>query len=193
MHLPVGSLSEPLGCALPPAGFKPIAGSRWWQRELRRTQEGQMARTKSNSKATARRKAPIARSRTGSSGSAKAVSETPSNSVNAGRTRGTKQDLIIGLLQREEGATLGQLVEATGWLPHTTRAALTRACARAATTSRRRSAIRARPSTGSLPRLAWPARARPRDMPANDSQTAAIDNEIAPPAVTRGPYGGGPP
>jgi hypothetical protein len=83
-----------------------------------------MARTKSNPKAAARRKAPIARSRTGSSGSAE--SETLSNSVNAGRTRGTKQNLIIGLLQRAEGTSLGQLVEATGWLPHTTRAALTR-------------------------------------------------------------------
>ena len=85
-----------------------------------------MAKTKSNPKPAARRKAPIARSRTGSSGSAEAVSENPSSSVNAGRTRGTKQNLIIGLLQREEGASLGQLVEATGWLPHTTRAALTR-------------------------------------------------------------------
>jgi hypothetical protein len=85
-----------------------------------------MAKTKSNPKAAARRKAPIAGSRTASSGSANAVSENPSSSVNAGRTRGTKQNLIIGLLQREEGASLGQLVEATGWLPHTTRAALTR-------------------------------------------------------------------
>jgi DNA-binding transcriptional regulator PaaX len=38
----------------------------------------------------------------------------------------TKQALIIGLLQRQEGATLADLVAATGWLPHTTRAALTR-------------------------------------------------------------------
>jgi hypothetical protein len=37
----------------------------------------------------------------------------------------TKADLILGLLRREEGATLEQLVAATGWLPHTTRAALT--------------------------------------------------------------------
>ena len=91
-----------------------------------------MAKTKSNPKAAARRKAPIARSRTGSSGSAKVMFENPSSSVNAGRTRGTKQNLIISLLQREDGASLGQLVEAAGWLPHTTRAALT-ACARAAT------------------------------------------------------------
>src|SRR5512134_2110309 len=40
--------------------------------------------------------------------------------------RSTKQALILGLLQRPEGASLADLVAATGWLPHTTRAALTR-------------------------------------------------------------------
>ena len=38
---------------------------------------------------------------------------------------GTKQALIAGLLEREQGATLDELIAATGWLPHTTRAALT--------------------------------------------------------------------
>ena len=38
---------------------------------------------------------------------------------------GTKQALIAGLLAREQGATLDELIAATGWLPHTTRAALT--------------------------------------------------------------------
>ena len=37
----------------------------------------------------------------------------------------TKTDTILGLLRREQGATLEDLVAATGWLPHTTRAALT--------------------------------------------------------------------
>ena len=32
---------------------------------------------------------------------------------------------VIALLGRPEGATLAEMVEATGWLPHTTRAALT--------------------------------------------------------------------
>lgn len=32
---------------------------------------------------------------------------------------------VLTLLQRTQGATLAELVEATGWLPHTTRAALT--------------------------------------------------------------------
>ena len=39
--------------------------------------------------------------------------------------RVNKSDLVIGLLQRSSGATLAELVAATGWLPHTTRAALT--------------------------------------------------------------------
>jgi hypothetical protein len=38
---------------------------------------------------------------------------------------GTKQALLIGLLERDAGASLDELVTATGWLPHTTRAALT--------------------------------------------------------------------
>lgn len=37
----------------------------------------------------------------------------------------SKATLVLNLLQRSEGATLDQLVAATGWLPHTTRAALT--------------------------------------------------------------------
>jgi hypothetical protein len=32
---------------------------------------------------------------------------------------------VLGLLQRDDGATLAELVAATGWQPHTTRAALT--------------------------------------------------------------------
>ncbi len=32
---------------------------------------------------------------------------------------------VLAMLERQEGATLDQLVAATGWLPHTTRAALT--------------------------------------------------------------------
>lgn len=39
--------------------------------------------------------------------------------------KGSKSQLFLGLLQRPDGATLNELVTATGWLPHTTRAALT--------------------------------------------------------------------
>lgn len=38
---------------------------------------------------------------------------------------GTKRALVISLLRREEGADLDDLIQATGWLPHTTRAVLT--------------------------------------------------------------------
>jgi hypothetical protein len=37
----------------------------------------------------------------------------------------SKTGLVLGMLQRPEGATIDRLVAATGWLPHTTRAALT--------------------------------------------------------------------
>lgn len=37
----------------------------------------------------------------------------------------TKIGKVIALLVTDEGATLNQLIDATGWLPHTTRAALT--------------------------------------------------------------------
>lgn len=39
---------------------------------------------------------------------------------------GSKKAQVLNLLQREQGATLEEMVQATGWLPHTTRAALTR-------------------------------------------------------------------
>ena len=38
---------------------------------------------------------------------------------------GTKIAQVIALLERPGGATLAELVAVTGWLPHTTRAALT--------------------------------------------------------------------
>ena len=38
---------------------------------------------------------------------------------------GSKQALIIKLLTRKSGVTLETMIEATGWMPHTTRAALT--------------------------------------------------------------------
>ena len=37
----------------------------------------------------------------------------------------SKTSTILAMLQREGGTTLEEMVRATGWLPHTTRAALT--------------------------------------------------------------------
>lgn len=36
-----------------------------------------------------------------------------------------KSEKVLALLKRREGAILDELMEVTGWLPHTTRAALT--------------------------------------------------------------------
>jgi hypothetical protein len=38
---------------------------------------------------------------------------------------GSKLAAVVDLLRREDGATIDQLADAMGWLPHTTRAALT--------------------------------------------------------------------
>jgi hypothetical protein len=46
----------------------------------------------------------------------KAPAATPSPS---------KINEVLALMRREQGASLAELVEATGWLPHSTRAALT--------------------------------------------------------------------
>lgn len=39
---------------------------------------------------------------------------------------GSKKALVAEMLRREEGASLPELIAATGWLPHTTRALLSR-------------------------------------------------------------------
>ena len=51
-------------------------------------------------------------------------SEVTSDDITAA-PRTSKTADVIAMLQRDSGATLPKLVEATGWLPHTTRAALT--------------------------------------------------------------------
>jgi Protein of unknown function (DUF3489) len=64
---------------------------------------------------------------------------------------GSKQAVLIQLLSRPEGASLDDLIAGTGWLPHTTRAALSGL-------RRRGYAIERRPADGgrSLYRIAAP-------------------------------------
>jgi len=47
------------------------------------------------------------------------------HSIGAAPRAGSKQALIIDMLSKEPGVTIDALIKATGWLPHTTRAALT--------------------------------------------------------------------
>jgi hypothetical protein len=68
-----------------------------------------------------------------------AIAEVPTNTANHGAAaaditgltaiamprEGSKLAAVVDLLRREDGATVEQLADAMGWLPHTTRAALT--------------------------------------------------------------------
>jgi hypothetical protein len=49
----------------------------------------------------------------------------PAHEAAAPLTSATKIGTVLRLLERRGGATLDEIVRATGWLPHTTRAALT--------------------------------------------------------------------
>ena len=53
------------------------------------------------------------------------VGEAVSGPMDGRGRPGSKRSLILALMQRQEGATIADLMAATGWLPHTTRAALT--------------------------------------------------------------------
>src|SRR4051794_24473907 len=84
-----------------------------------------MAKSKANTRAGARPKASRREGRAPAAATAKA--ESGAASALPGRSAAPrKQAAVIGLLEREQGATLADLVDATGWLAHTTRAALTR-------------------------------------------------------------------
>lgn len=50
---------------------------------------------------------------------------TPSTEPASAARRPSKSATVAALLTRPDGATSAELIEATGWLPHTTRAALT--------------------------------------------------------------------
>ena len=57
-------------------------------------------------------------------GATNSISQHGSVAPGLGR-QGSKRALIISMLQQPNGASMVDLIAATGWLPHTTRAALT--------------------------------------------------------------------
>src|SRR3954453_24205373 len=66
--------------------------------------------------------------RLGRGGSAQSAASAPANTAATGQCHtpprpGSKQALVVGLLVRQQGASLAEMMEATGWLPHSTRAA----------------------------------------------------------------------
>ena len=52
-------------------------------------------------------------------------SKTARKSNSTAPAQTTKRNQLAALLVRDEGATIKEMINATGWLPHTVRAALT--------------------------------------------------------------------
>jgi DNA-binding MarR family transcriptional regulator len=84
-----------------------------------------MEKSKSSTKVSAAGKGAKSRSRTGARKPTGAGSESPPAAAPERPTE-TKQARFVRMLQREGGASVAELAAAMGWLPHTTRAALTR-------------------------------------------------------------------
>ena len=61
---------------------------------------------------------------------ASVAAQSEQHSIGAAPRAGSKQALIVEMLSKEGGVTIDALIKATGWLPHTTRAALTGLCKR---------------------------------------------------------------
>jgi hypothetical protein len=60
-----------------------------------------------------------------SRGVARGIAKEPAPATIIAPRTGTKINHVINMLRQPEGATFGAIIEATGWLPHTTYAALT--------------------------------------------------------------------
>ena len=56
---------------------------------------------------------------------AKTAAQAEPRAIDGAPRPGSKQALVVEMLCKDDGASLGAIVQATGWLPHTTRAALT--------------------------------------------------------------------
>ncbi len=74
-------------------------------------------------KGPAATKAPADAPRQGGAGKG-AESKSKTEPVPSGTRRGTKQSLLVDLLSRKSGATIAEIVEATGWQPHSVRGAI---------------------------------------------------------------------
>jgi hypothetical protein len=87
---------------------------------------GQAGTPKSPPRSTKRRIAREPKAKENAPSTNAATAAKPATVAAPKEPRGpSKIASVITLLQRSEGATLAEMVEATGWLPHTTRAALT--------------------------------------------------------------------
>lgn len=58
-------------------------------------------------------------------GAARPADHVAPGGMPASKREGTKRALVLALLSRDQGASLGEITAATDWLPHSARAALT--------------------------------------------------------------------
>lgn len=108
---------------------------------------------------------------------ASASAAAPANT--AGTAVPSKKAQVLVLLGREQGATLAELTAATGWLPHTTRAALSRI-----RTGGQALLKAGRPDAAIAYRIPAPVTPVTAQLPARKSRrTRATDTAIAAPAA----------
>ena len=124
-----GGAAQKVAAKLIAAGLvkeiKAKAGAPSWRRDAETGQSFALKLTAAGLKAST--------TDNGAAANKAAETETPNDSagvaskpsVSPAPRDGTKISQVVWLLQRDDGATLDEVIAATGWLPHTSRAALT--------------------------------------------------------------------
>ena len=123
-----GGAAQKVAAKLIAAGLvkevKAKSGEPAWRRDAESRQAFALKLTAAGLKANATDVGPVAHTTTETEAPKDSAAASNAPAVSAPRD-GSKISQVIGLLQREDGATLDEVVAATGWLPHTSRAALT--------------------------------------------------------------------
>jgi hypothetical protein len=96
-----------------------------WRRAAESRQAFALKLTAAGLKANASDVGPVAHTTTETEAPKDSAADASNAPAASAPRDGSKISQVIGLLQREDGATLDEVVAATGWLPHTSRAALT--------------------------------------------------------------------
>jgi hypothetical protein len=112
---------------------KAKTGAPIWRRDIENDQAYSLKLSAAGAKAIATDEEPSVKSASvslaqGSHSDSVAAPEIAHHGAEAGMAaprQGSKLASVMALLCRPEGATIGVLTKATGWLPHTTRAAIT--------------------------------------------------------------------
>jgi hypothetical protein len=113
--------------------IKARAGAPIWRTDAENEQAYSLKLSAAGAKAIALREAPSGKAAPASSAQeplpdSLGSSESSDKAAEVGKAaprEGSKLASVIVLLRRSEGATIDVLTKATGWLPHTTRAAIT--------------------------------------------------------------------